>query len=191
MALGLHTHCCAHISSLVSLLLKVTRSKIPTVSLPDTEIKMNRSKTFLGIIAFSTSWVLAQEHKIAREQLPAAVAFTVDRETKDATVKGYATEREHGIKVYEVETASNGHTRDLQIAADGTLLEVEEEVAFDSLLGNVRIALEAKAKGAQITKVESLTKHGKLVAYEAATLRGQHKAEIQVGPDGESLKHEQ
>jgi hypothetical protein len=55
----------------------------------------------------------------------------------------------------------------------------------------VQAALTAKAGGAKITKVESLTKHGKLVAYEAATLKGTKKGEIQVGPDGGKLSHEE
>jgi len=68
---------------------------------------------------------------------------------------------------------------------------VEEEVAFDSLPAKVQSALTAKAAGAKITKVESLTKQDKLVAYEAVILKGTKKKEIQVGPDGEKLAHEE
>ncbi len=133
----------------------------------------------------------AQEKKIERSALPAQVARTVDKETAGAIVKGFATEREHGKKVYEAETIVHGHTRDIQIAEDGTLNEVEEEVAFDKLPDPVKKGLTTKASGAKITKVESLTKGGKLVAYEAATLRGSKKGEVQVGPDGAALSHEE
>ena len=85
----------------------------------------------------------------------------------------------------------DGHSKDIQIAEDGTLNEIEEEVAFATLPANVQAALTAKAGGAKITKVESLTKHNKLVAYEAATLKGTKKREIQVGPDGGKLSHEE
>jgi hypothetical protein len=101
------------------------------------------------------------------------------------------TEREHGKKVYEAEMMADSHSKDIQIAEDGTLNEIEEEVGFDSLPANVRGALTTKAAGAKITKVESLTKQGKLVAYEAATLKGSKKGEIQVGPDGGKLSHEE
>jgi uncharacterized membrane protein YkoI len=133
----------------------------------------------------------AQEKKLTREQLPPNVASTINRETEGATIKGFTTEREHGKKAYEVETIVNGHTRDLQIAANGTLNEIEEEVAMDALPSEVRSAVLAKAMDAQVTKVESLTKHGKLVAYEAATEKNGHKREIQVGPTGGKLAHEQ
>ena len=38
-------------------------------------------------------------------------------------------------------------------------------------------------------KVESLTKHDQLVAYEAQVTTGGKKSEIQVGPDGGRLTH--
>jgi hypothetical protein len=71
------------------------------------------------------------------------------------------------------------------------LNEIEEEVAMDVLPAGVRTAVMAKAKGAHVTRVESLTKNGKLVAYEVATERNGHKGEIQVGPTGEKLSREE
>ena len=152
---------------------------------------MNRTVTGLSLLLLTISPIVlsAVERKLSRSQLPAAVAGTVDRETKGSTVKGFSTEREHGKTVYEVETETDGHTRDLQIDADGSLTEVEEEVQLASLPDNVRAGLLAKAAGAQLTKVECLTKKGVLVAYEAATLRAGRKGEVQVGPQGEILKH--
>ena len=134
---------------------------------------------------------IAQEKKIARSSLPAAVEKTVQEQSKGATIKGFSTEVEKGKRVYEAEMIVDGHTKDIEIASDGTLNEIEEEVSFDSLPQNVKAGLTMKAAGAKITKVETLTKKGKLVAYEAATLKGTKKGEIQVGPDGQSLKHEE
>ena len=133
----------------------------------------------------------AQEKKIDRSALPPAVEKTVQSQSEGATIKGFTTEREHGQRVYEAEMIVNGHSRDIEIASDGTLNEVEEGVAFDSLPASVQTALTQKAAGAKITKVESLTKKGKLVAYEAATLKGKKRGEIQVGPNGETLSHEE
>ena len=145
----------------------------------------------LSLFAIAPIALHAQEHKIARTALPAAVEKTVQANTQGATIKGIATEMEGGKKVFEAETILNGHTRDIQIAADGTLNEIEEEVALDSLPAPVQKALVAKAGTAKITKVEALTKKGKLVAYEAATLKGAKKGEVQVGPNGETLKHDE
>jgi len=143
----------------------------------------------LVLSAFTALTLTAQEHKIARSALPPVVEKTVQANTQGATVKGFATEIEAGKKVFEAETIVNGHTRDLQIAFNGTLNEIEEEVALESLPPAVQKGLAAKAATAKITKVESLTKHDKLVAYEATTLKGTKKGEVQVGPNGETLKH--
>jgi len=85
----------------------------------------------------------------------------------------------------------NGHSRDLLIAADGTVVEVEEQVAFDSLSAEVRAGLQAKAGKGKILKVESLTKKDKLVAYEARVETDGKKSEVQVGPHGKPLDHEE
>lgn len=133
----------------------------------------------------------AQEKKIGQSSLPPAVQKTVQQQSGGATVTGFTTEVEHGSRVYEAEMRVNGHSKDIEIAEDGRLNEVEEEVAFGALPAAVQRSLTAKASGAKITKVESLTKHDKLVAYEAATLKGEKRGEIQVGPDGATLSHEE
>jgi hypothetical protein len=60
-----------------------------------------------------------------------------------------------------------GHTKDVEVEPSGAIFEIEEEVAMDSLPTEVKAPLTAKAPGAKILKVESLTKRGHLVAYEA------------------------
>ena len=144
-----------------------------------------------GTMFALTLSVSAQEKKVDRAKLPAAVEKTVQEQSKGSTIKGISSEIEDGVFQYEVEMTAVDHSKDIAIAKDGTLLEIEEEVAFASLPANVQSALTAKLAGAKITKVESLTKKGKLVAYEAATLKGTKKGEIQVGPAGEKLMHEE
>jgi len=133
----------------------------------------------------------AQEKKINRSDLPPAVEKTVAAQSAGATIRGFSTEKEKGQTFYEAEMMVNGHSRDLLIAADGTVVEVEEQVAFDSLSPEVRAGLQAKAGKGKILKVESLTKKGKLVAYEARVETDGKKSEVQVGPDGKPLDHEE
>jgi uncharacterized membrane protein YkoI len=133
----------------------------------------------------------AAETRISRDQLPDAVRKTADEQSKDATVRGYNKETENGQLEYEVEMTVNGHSKDVSIAPDGRVLEVEEEVGLDSLTPQVRTGLEAKAAGATIKKVESLTKNGKIVAYEAQLAKAGKNLEIQVGPEGNPLDHEE
>jgi uncharacterized membrane protein YkoI len=153
-------------------------------------MKKNLSLLTTALLMSSSSLIgFGQEKTLSRSQLPPAVEKTVQAQSQGATIKRFVTGREDGKTVYEAEMMVDGHTKDIQIAKDGTLNEIEEEVAIDSLPPEVQSALRKKAAGAVITKVESLTKQGTLVAYEAATLRGHQKGEVQVGPTGKQLAH--
>src|SRR5882757_5258328 len=133
----------------------------------------------------------AQEKKIKRSDLPPAVEKTVAAQSAGATIKGFSTEKENGQTLYEAEMTVNGHSKDISMTADGSIVEIEEQVAFDSLPADVKAGLQAKAGKGRILKVESLTKKGKLVAYEAKVDSNGKKSEIQVGPDGKPLDHEE
>jgi hypothetical protein len=148
-------------------------------------------------LVFATSGLLlaaiasAQEKKIKRSDLPPAVEKTVAAQSAGATIRGFSTEMEKGQTFYEAEMTVNGHSKDVLIAADGTVVEVEEQVALDSLPADVKTGLQAKAGKGKILKVESLTKKDKLVAYEAQVETNGKKSEVQVGPDGKPLDHEE
>ena len=51
----------------------------------------------------------------------------------------------------------NGHSRDVTIAVNGKILEVEEQIAWHDLPAAVRDGLEHMAGSGRIMKVESLT----------------------------------
>ena len=131
----------------------------------------------------------AQEKKLQRSDLPAAVQKTVDEQSKGATIKGFSTEVEDGKKIYEVQLTVNGHGKDISMDPQGHVLEIEEETLLESLPPAVRDGLTKAAGKGTIRKVESLTKNGKLVAYEAAVKTGTKNSEVQVGPDGKKLAH--
>jgi len=136
-------------------------------------------------------FLLAQDKKIQRTDLPPAVEKTVATQSQGATIKGFSTEKENGQTYYEAEMAVAGHTKDVLIDATGAIVEVEEQVALNSLPAAVKDGLLAKAGKGKILKVESITKHAKLVAYEAKVQTDGKKSEIQVGPDGKPLDHEE
>ena len=133
----------------------------------------------------------AQEKRIKRSDLPPAVEKTVAEVSKGATIKGFSQETEKGKTTYEAEMIVNGHSKDVEMEANGTIVEVEQEVALDALPADVKAGLNGKAAGGTILKVESLTKGGKLVAYEAQVRTSGKRREIQVGPDGKPLDREE
>ena len=151
-----------------------------------------RGKLLLASLAAGLAmWSTAQgqERKIKRSELPPAVEKTVAAESAGATIQGFATEVEGGKKFYEVELKIDGRGKDILIDGDGNVVEIEEEVALDSLPAAVKEGLRRAAGRGTISRVESLTKRGKLVAYEAVVKTGAKRREVQVGPNGEKLAH--
>jgi hypothetical protein len=155
-------------------------------------MKRQMQGTLAAVLALSLAVVSsAQEKKIKRADLPPAVEKTVAAESAGATIKGFSTEKEKGQTFYEAEMTVSGHSKDVLMDASGSVVEVEEEVAMDALSAEVKAGLEAKAGKGKIGKIESLTKKGKLVAYEAHINTNGKKSEVQVGPDGKPLDHEE
>ena len=108
-------------------------------------------------------------------------------QTKNATLVGVTKEVEKGKTQYELETKANGKTRDLIIDESGAIVLVEQEVSLDSIPAPAKAAIEKKAAGGKITKVETLTK-GNTVTYEAALQKGLKKSEVTVTADGTEVK---
>jgi len=154
-------------------------------------MKTNGKIGVLAVALILEGSAFAQEKKIKRSELPAAVEKTVVEQSKGATIRGFNKETENGQTMYEAELLVNGHSKDVQMDANGAVTEVEEQVGMEALPTAVRAGLEAKARQGKITKVESITKKEKLVAYEAQVLTEGKKSEVQVGPDGKPLAHKE
>lgn len=79
----------------------------------------------------------------------------MQEQSKGATIKDSSTERERKDG-YEAEMMVDGHSKDIQIAGDGTLNEIEEEVAFATLPANVQAGLKRKQEARRSRKSNRL-----------------------------------
>lgn len=154
-------------------------------------MKMHHIVWVLTVSLLLSVSAVAQEKKIKRSELPAAVEMTVKEQSKGTTIRGFSVEQENGKTTYEVEMLVNGHTKDVQISPNGTVIEIEEQIDLKSVPEEVRAGLKSKVGKGKITKLESITKNDVLVAYEAQVMTDGKKSEVQVGPDGKPLGHEE
>ena len=146
--------------------------------------------TFTVILAFASfaGFAAAAEKKVRMEDLPPAVRKTVQDQTEEARIRNIIRETEKGQVRYEVESMVNGKSRDFIVDAKGALVEVEEEVAIDSIPTPAKAAIQKKAAGGKITRVETLTR-GASTSYEASyTTRAGKKASVGVIADGSEVK---
>ena len=133
---------------------------------------------------------LAAEKKVKLESLPAAIQAAIREQTKGATLVGVSTEVENGRTTYEVETKINGKSRDLELDQSGKVVEAEDEVDLDSIPPAAKAALQKRAAGGAILKVEKLTA-GSSVSYEAAIkTKAGKKIEAGVNADGSPHKED-
>jgi hypothetical protein len=71
----------------------------------------------IGLVLAGTA--LAQEKKIKRSELPAAVEKAVVQQSKGATIRGFSQEKENGQTTYEAKMLLNSHTKDVQMDGNG------------------------------------------------------------------------
>jgi uncharacterized membrane protein YkoI len=127
----------------------------------------------------------AAKKPAATVKLPPAVAEAFQKAYPDATIEGTSKETEKGKTVYEVESVDKGMNRDLSYAADGTLLECEEQIKPEDLPAAVADAFKKLYPKASITKAERTTE-GQTVKYELA-VKGAPKREVSFTPDGKPV----
>jgi hypothetical protein len=154
------------------------------------------SLTTMTCLKFVATLVLAsvataQERQIQRSDLPQPVERTLSLESQGAAIHGLTVEKSQGKMYYEAELLVNGHSKDVLMNAEGVVVEVEEEVAIDSLPAAVSSGLRAGAKNGKVVKVESITKHDKLVAYEAQIVIDGKTSEVKIRWDGNAMERKE
>ena len=135
-----------------------------------------------GSIAF------AQEQRVQLKDLPPAVRATVQEQSKGARLRGLSKELEQGRTIYEAELLVNGHNKDLLIDQSGAIIEIEEQVALNSLPTAVQTTIKQQAGKGRILLVETVTKGSTLEFYEAHIRNGRRATEVKVSADGQLVK---
>ena len=154
---------------------------------------MNKNVRYLwaGILLVSlVSTGQAVETKVPLKDLPPSVRKTVEDLGKGATLRQVVSEVDKGKTVYEAQLIANGHTRDVSINAEGTVMETEEETTLANVPSTVRSALEKSAGAGKIVKVEVVTRADHSAIYEGVVAKGTEKSEIRVDSLGNLLPAE-
>jgi len=122
--------------------------------------------------------------KPASVKVPPAIDAAFKKAFPTATIKNVSKETENGRQQYEVESVDQGKSRDVTYLADGTLLEIEDELSEAEFPPAVTAAINAKYPKATVTKREKLTiVKGNVVQYEAE-LKGAPVKEVVLTASG-------
>ena len=142
---------------------------------------------FASIVSLLSFSAIAQELKLKKKQVPRVVISAFKSAYPQATIRGYAREKENGKVYYEVESIEGQTTRDVLYNPDGTVAEIEESIPSGDLPAEAQEALRAKYPGSVVTKVEKITR-GDVTEYEAHAKVGKKNVSMEFDASGKPLK---
>ena len=90
--------------------------------------------------------------------VPARVRAAVEARFPGAQITSVAREKENGQVVYDYELQQDGRKYETDVREDGTLLEVEKQLAGSDVPEAVSRAVAAKYPGAQVREVMEVNK---------------------------------
>ena len=136
--------------------------------------------TAVSLLSFSAA---AQEKKITAKQVPAAVITAFKNSYPNATIRGYAQEKENGKVFYEIESREGTTQRDVLYNPDGTVAEIEESIAATDLPAAAQEAIKQKYPKAVIVLAEKTTA-GDTVGYEVSLRQGRKRLGMEFDSSG-------
>jgi uncharacterized iron-regulated membrane protein len=156
---------------------------------------MKRSFTILLLVLFAALTGAAQkdedqEQSIKKSAVPKAVLAAFEKAYPHATVKGYSKEMENGVAEYELESQDGKVSRDISYAQDGSVLAVEESMAYADLPEAVRATITKDHPKSTVASCEKVTK-GSTIQYEVLMKQGKKKTEVVFDASGSVVKKEE
>jgi hypothetical protein len=145
---------------------------------------------FVGVFA-----ARADEEKVPLDKLPKAVVDAVKKRFPQAELTGAEKETEDGKTVYEVAIKNQGQNVEVTTTPEGTIVEIEKEIAAGAMPKAVSAALESKYPKATYRMIEEVFKvqdgKEKLEYYEVLLVTAaRKKLEVSVTPEGKFTKEE-
>ncbi len=155
----------------------------------------------VGVLLMGTGCAAETQRKAV---LPEKAAAALKAAFPDAKIEEVELEKEKGLDVYEAELEQGKAEMEVEVTADGVILEVETELAAKDLPKPVADAIAKAAEGATIKEcgkvevraeirvVDGAAKVVPLAApktvYEADLVKDGKTGEIAVDPDGKVVE---
>jgi hypothetical protein len=146
---------------------------------------MVRIRIFAGIalgLVLSVA-ALADAKSTKQSKLPPAVQQTAEQQSAGATVTGYTRDKVDGLMVYRMDLVAEGKNRAIVMDADGNVLSVEQEVAWNELPADIQKTFQDASTKGKLGSVSTVSTDGTLVAYEAFLVVRGERAKVRVKPN--------
>ena len=146
---------------------------------------MSRTARLIAGIALGLLMTVAAQaraKKVKPADLPAAVQSAVDAQTSGAKVSGYTMDTVDGAALYRASFYANSRPRVVTIAADGTVVSVDDRITWRSIPADVQTELLSAAHSGTLGDFHSVSTDGKIVSYNALVDLKGNSDRISVGP---------
>ncbi len=158
--------------------------------------RINRLLAGIVVLLMLGVTVRADGEKIPPDKLPAKVMAAVKERFPGAEFTSITKETENNKVVYDIELKHKGRKYEMDIQEDGTVLEIEKEVALKDVPAAVTKAVEAKYPKSTIKEVMEVNlvkgKEEKPDHYEVVIeTADKKKMELEVSLDGKIIKGEE
>lgn len=130
-----------------------------------------------------------EEKSVKRKDVPEAVLAVFRKSYPNASIKGYAKEKDDGNVVYEIESKEGKILRDVLYDPDGTVIVVEESLPYSKMPQPIRDVVSKNYPNGKVTRSEKLTR-GSSTQYEVAMRMGNQEVEVIFEPIGTEAKKE-
>lgn len=147
---------------------------------------MNKLVLTLAAIAFAAPAFAQDETSAKMDQVPQAARDAAKANANGVTFKTVQIDDDEGTKTYEFSGAMpNGMMLEVDVLADGTVEEVERQIAMEAVPEAVVSTLNQELAGFKPDVIEESTRDdGKTVIYE---FEGKHEGEeidVEINADG-------
>ena len=142
----------------------------------------------VAIVAIAGA-VVSQEQSLKKNDVPKVILDQFQKSYPKATVKGYAKETDAGKIAYEIESTEGATHRDVSYNADGSVIAIEESMAFADMPEAVRTNVKKEYAKSKISTCEKVTE-GDVVHYELIVKTGKKNQELVYNADGTMVKKE-
>ena len=145
----------------------------------------------LALPAFAqTSGGAEEENQIAMEEVPEAAMTAAQENAMGVEFDSVQLDDDEGTETYEFSGAKeDGMMLEVDVLADGTVEEIEEEVAMDAVPQPVSATLDSELSGFQPEFIEKSTRDdGATIVYE---FEGQHEGQpidVEINEDGSNFQ---
>ena len=145
----------------------------------------------LFVLSLFVMSVHADETKVPLDQVPAAVKDAVKKKFPDAKMEEAEKEVKDGKTTFELLIKEDSKKITVSLKEDGTILEIEKEIAAKDLPEAVASAVKSKYPSGTVKKAEEVTVDEKVTFEVIVSQEGKKNREIALDKAGKITEDEE